>query len=198
MGRPHTGLSLFAVPTHRCDTTARSGGQRPGQGRTGVPATEAARLLGLNYEAVRKRIKRGTLPAYKEGDRWYVLLDGAPDTADDLVGSTSGELRNSFVTPAEVERAIETTASKYVADFAGLYDRVSAELDRRYQAEIAAKDQTIAVQALALTDLRAEVEALRHQAVPQPFSVATTLDAAWLPPMLLHPLRGFGSVCGVG
>jgi len=145
------------------------------------------------YEAVRKRIKRGTLPAYKKGDRWYVLLDTVPDTADNVPDSTSGELRNSFVTPAEVERAIETTASKYVADFAGLYDRVSAELDRRYQAEIAAKDQTIAVQALALTDLRAEVESLRHQVAPQPLSETTTFPTQ---PDIPNTQRGVGGLWG--
>jgi len=39
-----------------------------------VPIGEAAERLGLNVDAVRKRIKRGTLPAYKEDDRWFVVL----------------------------------------------------------------------------------------------------------------------------
>ncbi|GAC1395203.1 MAG: hypothetical protein NVSMB65_14210 [Chloroflexota bacterium] len=47
---------------------------RAGQAGQGVPIGEAAERLGLNVDAVRKRIKRGTLPAYKEGERWYVVL----------------------------------------------------------------------------------------------------------------------------
>ncbi|MGQ9676740.1 MAG: helix-turn-helix domain-containing protein [Chloroflexota bacterium] len=41
----------------------------------GVPIAEAARLLGLSTEAVRKRIARHSLRGYKRGRQWYVLLD---------------------------------------------------------------------------------------------------------------------------
>ena len=37
---------------------------------------DAARLLGVSENAVRKRIRRGTLPARKEGDRWLVAIPG--------------------------------------------------------------------------------------------------------------------------
>ena len=37
---------------------------------------EAARILGISTEAVRKRIKRGSLKAQKNGDgQWLVILD---------------------------------------------------------------------------------------------------------------------------
>ena len=43
----------------------------------GYPIAEAARRLGLTPGAVRKRIKRGTLPAYKGLDgQWYVPVPG--------------------------------------------------------------------------------------------------------------------------
>ncbi len=42
----------------------------------GIPIAEAARLLGLSQEAVRKRLLRATLPGYKQDEHWYVLLDG--------------------------------------------------------------------------------------------------------------------------
>ena len=69
--------------------------------REDVPAdrltvAEAARQLGISTAALRKRIKRGTLPALKVGEQWYVTREGvdaaraaarsaAPDT-----GSPSG------------------------------------------------------------------------------------------------------------
>lgn len=57
------------------------GGTRPGQ-RPGRRLTqrEAAEVLGISPEAVRKRIKRGTLPSEKgEDGRRYVWVDTAPD-----------------------------------------------------------------------------------------------------------------------
>ena len=42
--------------------------------RGGVPLAEAAARLGLSVEATRKRAQRGTLPAYKLEEHWYVLL----------------------------------------------------------------------------------------------------------------------------
>jgi transposase len=41
----------------------------------GVPISEAAVRLGVSENAVRKRIRRKSLPAYKVDDRWYVVLD---------------------------------------------------------------------------------------------------------------------------
>src|SRR5512137_2507860 len=53
---------------------------------------EAARILGISTEAVRKRIKRGSLKAQKNGDgQWLVILDesrlaaGHPDNSGDGV-----------------------------------------------------------------------------------------------------------------
>lgn len=46
---------------------------------------EAAEVLGISAEAVRGRIRRGTLPVEREGGAVYVLLDPTPEgrtTAD--------------------------------------------------------------------------------------------------------------------
>jgi hypothetical protein len=43
-------------------------------GPNGVPLREAAARLGLSVDAVRMRIKRKTIHAYKVSDRWYVVL----------------------------------------------------------------------------------------------------------------------------
>src|SRR5215210_4093743 len=54
------------------------GGTRRGTRR--VTQREAAEVLGVSVEAIRKRIKRGTLPSEKgEDGRRYVYLDDAPD-----------------------------------------------------------------------------------------------------------------------
>ncbi|MDP9375860.1 MAG: helix-turn-helix domain-containing protein, partial [Chloroflexota bacterium] len=50
------------------------------------------------------------------------------------------------VTPAEIEQAIERTSARYVADVHTLFDRVSAEVGRLYEAQLAAKDQALAAQ----------------------------------------------------
>jgi hypothetical protein len=51
---------------------------------------EAARILGISAEAVRGRIRRGTLPVEREGGRVYVLLEGAAEdrTTDDQPRTT--------------------------------------------------------------------------------------------------------------
>jgi hypothetical protein len=39
-----------------------------------VPLTEAARRLGITYDAARCRLARGTLEGEKRGDRWFVFV----------------------------------------------------------------------------------------------------------------------------
>lgn len=58
-------------------------GTRRGTGETNrVTQREAAEALGVSVEAIRKRIKRGTLPSEKgEDGRRYVYLDDTPDEA---------------------------------------------------------------------------------------------------------------------
>ena len=164
-------------------------GTHAGQRRRGVPVAEAAKVLGLNYEALRKRIKRGTLPAYKEGERWYVLLDFVPDNVPDSAGTSvpdpHGETVDNIhgfpITPAEVERAIARTGQQYTADLGTML----AELREVFAGQVAAQQETIAAQADTIAELRrraevAEVErdALRVQAAPQPLSDAAAPPAS--------------------
>jgi hypothetical protein len=53
------------------------GEDRTETGRQRVSVAEAARILDTTAEAIRSRIKRGTLPSTKEGSKVYVLL--SPD-----------------------------------------------------------------------------------------------------------------------
>jgi DNA-binding transcriptional MerR regulator len=55
------------------------GGTRPGRR---VTQREAAEIMGVSVEAIRKRVKRGTLHSEKgEDGRRYVYLDDDPDAA---------------------------------------------------------------------------------------------------------------------
>jgi excisionase family DNA binding protein len=58
-------------------------------GKAGVPVGEAARVLGVTAEAVRKRVRRGTLSAYKVGSEWRIVLDGL-DVSGGVAGTASG------------------------------------------------------------------------------------------------------------
>ena len=126
---------------------------------------EVARLLGISERGVRDKIEHGQLQATKEGKRWLVTLPPAAPEVDAVVsGSASGsgavvDAVASGSTPAEVERAIEATATRYMADFAGLYDRISADVAARYEQSIAAKDETIAIQRDAIAALRERLAA---------------------------------------
>jgi hypothetical protein len=51
------------------------GEDRTETGRQRVTVAEAAAILGVSVEAVRGRIKRGTLEAEREGDHVFVLLE---------------------------------------------------------------------------------------------------------------------------
>src|SRR5215211_4162310 len=63
----------------------------PNENQQRLTVHDAARRLGISEDAVRMRVKRGTLPADKEGGRLYVLLDIEPtsepttDRTDELI-----------------------------------------------------------------------------------------------------------------
>lgn len=93
----------------------------------------AARALGISERAVRKRIQAGTLRAEPFGRSFMVWLPGAAEPGGPEPGSSVAPGPEPYetqyrVTPADVERAIERTGARYVADMAGLYDRIAAEV----------------------------------------------------------------------
>jgi hypothetical protein len=57
-------------------------------GRQGIPLSEAAERLGVSTDVVRKRVKRGAMPASIGDDgRWYAVLD-ALDGREDQTATT--------------------------------------------------------------------------------------------------------------
>ncbi|HSH78950.1 MAG TPA: helix-turn-helix domain-containing protein [Herpetosiphonaceae bacterium] len=90
---------------------------------------------------------------------------GAGD-GDSSVGAGAAEPIEARyrVTPAEIEQAIERTSARYVADVHTLFDRVSAEVGRLYEAQLAAKDQALAAQDGRIAAQQETIAALRRRA----------------------------------
>jgi len=65
--------------------TARPGAQpEHATGETLVLSVDdAAHIIGITPQAVRKRIAKGTLPAYREGRAWRVVLERGPSATDE-------------------------------------------------------------------------------------------------------------------
>src|SRR5215207_7686603 len=103
------------------------GGTRRG---TRLTQREAAERLGVSVEAIRKRVKRGTLRSDKGGDgRRYVCLDDAPDTDRDS-GQAAGEpedrtaeLIATLREQLQAERQAHAEARRIIA---GLVERIPA------------------------------------------------------------------------
>src|SRR5215216_3084991 len=70
-------------------------GADPTESQQRLTVHDAARRLGISEDAVRMRVKRGTLSANKEGGRLYVLLDiePTPEPTPDRTGELIEELR---------------------------------------------------------------------------------------------------------
>ena len=65
-------------------------------GRT-VSIAEAAHILGISTEALRKRIKRGTIKARKNGDgQWLVVLDGT-ETRGSVLGDGQDSVHDDIL-----------------------------------------------------------------------------------------------------
>ena len=104
------------------------GGTRRG---TRLTQREAAEQLGVSVEAIRKRVKRGTLRSDKGGDgRRYVYLDDAPDDdrgrAEDQESELTDELRDRL---HYVERQLEAERQAHAEArwiIAGLVERIPA------------------------------------------------------------------------
>src|SRR5215210_1682685 len=65
---------------------------RPGPTTRRVTVSEAADIIGISAEAVRMRIRRGTLPSERHGGTVYVILDtDRTQRVGDVSGNVSGD-----------------------------------------------------------------------------------------------------------
>ena len=150
-------------------------GQPTGERQDGIPIADAAALLGLSAEAVRKRIQRGTLDGHKRAGHWFVVIErqdepsGRPDAVRTERQDTSGQRPDDTpveaayrVTPAEIEQAVSRTSAQYMGDLRAML----AEVGKVYEGQIAAKDQVITAQTEIIAQLRrdrARIEAERDR-----------------------------------
>ncbi|MDP9355693.1 MAG: hypothetical protein M3R02_10520 [Chloroflexota bacterium] len=157
--------------------------------RGGVPLHEAAELLGVTVELLRKRAQRKTIPAYKVDGRWYVVLEGLQDVQDmrlpgpvqDRTGGPGQDVQDHPPPPASTVSPAARSQLEAIRDewLRPLVDRIG-ELEReagRLQAErdaLAAQvaddrrmaDQLVNVLQAERDALQAEVERLRVRSEP--------------------------------
>jgi hypothetical protein len=123
-----------------------------------VAVADAAQLLGLSAEAVRMRIKRGTLASEKVAGTVYVLLDA------DLTRSNQDSLTNH---PPDQLSNLTTDQTGLVEALRSEVEFLREELSRREEVHVEEsrrKDSIIA----ALTQRIPELEAPReHASEPQ-------------------------------
>jgi hypothetical protein len=99
----------------------------------GVPLREAAERLGTSVDAIRKRIRRGSLEAHKDDSgRWYVVLPVVQDTASE----ESTETDTGHSTSQPIMTASPPVDSEHLMT-------LQLEVDRLWD-QIRVKDDTIA------------------------------------------------------
>ena len=106
---------------------------------------QAAAHLGITPDAVRKRIRRGTLRAYKKDDRWYVVL-GDQDGNQDAVQDSDLDHNQDSVQDATWTTDLEVALEGYrelVQQLRNENARLCHELDARTE-ELRRKDVLIA------------------------------------------------------
>lgn len=107
--------------------TARMAGGDDDRGATGarrLTVSQAATTLGISQDAVRGRIKRGTLEVEREGDRVYVLVS---DQGDDRSSSQQTDRTDLLI--AELQdrvRSLEEANSENRRIIAALTSRIPA------------------------------------------------------------------------
>ena len=143
----------------------------------GLTIAAAADRLGVSENAVRQRIKRGTLDAAKVDGVWRVALpDREDDQQDGYQGRPSGDPRadqeatgRSVVIPEAARAQLAAIRDEFVAPLVATIGALERELGR-LEAE---RDQATRER----DELRAENERLRNAAVARPEAPAATEPA---------------------
>ena len=110
--------------------------------RTGIPIAEAAAQLGLSVDAVRKRIRRGTLTAYKVDAEWRVVLPDRPGRGQDVVPNAVQDAGQDNVQDASTQELLAALRDEVTFLRRELEAR-AGELETRAE-ELRRKDEIIA------------------------------------------------------
>jgi hypothetical protein len=137
---------------------------------------QAAAELGITVEAVRNRIKRGTLSSEKEAGSVFVILDGDPATADQ---PEAGRGQTSDHTQPDEQPAVLVEE---------LRDRI-AYLERQVEEEREARRRADTLMA-RLMDRVPELPAASHEEPRESRETATEAEAGTSPNASASPQTG--------
>lgn len=137
-----------------------------------VDIAEAARRLDTTPEAIRKRIRRGTLPAGKQDGRWWVLVDAS--RTNDEPGRTPG--RTDGTVDGVQDAGQDASRTELLGALREEIVWLRAELERR-SVEIERRDVIIAqltqaiprLEAPASTDAQNTAERASQRASARPW-----------------------------
>lgn len=128
----------------------------------GVPISEAADVLGLSVAATRKRVKRGTLEAYKAEDgTWQVIIPEEVKEEHDVPSPASSDSTAALVEALRDEVTFlraELTAER----------ESRAEADRRRDILFSQFGDQLKMLSQTTTDVREQVAAVVEEVIPEP------------------------------
>ena len=110
-----------------------------GESSAGLGVVQAATRLGISVDAVRKRIRRKTLRAYKVGGQWRIILDepAATDQPHDRVGDQDDRpghdqgIASSLIAQVQSEVAFLRQLTEHQAGVIAQQAQTIADLARR-------------------------------------------------------------------
>lgn len=145
---------------------------------------EAAGILGISPQAVRKRISKGQLPARRDGRSWLVILERETiATSETETGATDPQPRTKpVVQPSQLiaQQQADQMAALVASIQAPLLDRIEAA-NREAERE---RTTRIALEA-KLAEALAEVEILRsiaHTIDPKPETLTMPVESPLVGP----------------
>lgn len=176
--------------------------QQPTQGRPNrrpvddptawVDLPTAADMLGITGEAIRQRIKRGTLLAEKREGRWYVAVDRSNMTQGSTQQTTQGQPVDNPTEPLEASYRVDgmpgatliplTALMEQAADFADRIERLTREAMsaagerdalRRERDSLVGERDELRARVAALEASQAAAEAAEFAAAARPEPAAT-------------------------
>jgi hypothetical protein len=92
-----------------------------------LTVAQAADQLGISVDAMRARVKRGTVPTEREAGRVYVLLDDAQDTAQDAPRSGESDALTSQLREEIAYLRDENRRKDHI--IAGLVERIPPAIE---------------------------------------------------------------------
>jgi excisionase family DNA binding protein len=153
-----------------------------GHAGRGLSVSQAAAHLGLSVNAVRHKIRRGTLPAVKVDGEWRVrVLEGMPPRPA-ARPRTGGAADTPADRPEDMPPAYPATAERQLEVIRDTLLRPLIEQNERQQERIAEQAETIGALQARLSALEAQhAESLTQtSSAPQTATDAATSGPWWM------------------